>query len=223
MALGCARKERGESEILSGGMPSVVATPIQYSGPPRRSRNFEERLIVRFPSLYRRLTALVLRLLNPRSRLRRALVRRQVVSVYGAVNRRDFELLLVRYAHDVQVRFDPDLEALGLGGTFRGHDGLLKLIETFGEAWERWELLPAVVLDMGNRFVGLGRFRLPGTASGLELEREFAQVWTFRDGLVANEQEFLAWDKGLRAVGLDSNALALPSRGEAGQAASSAG
>jgi ketosteroid isomerase-like protein len=204
-------------------MPSVVATPIQYSGPPRRSRNFEERLMVRFPSLYRRVARLVLRLLSPRSRLRRALLRRQVVSVYTAANRRDFELMLVRYAPDVQVRFDPNLEALGLGGTFSGHDGLLKIIATFGEAWERWELRPAVVLDMGDRFVGLGRFRLPGTASGLEFEREFAQVWTFRDGLVAHEQEFLAWDKGLRAAGLDPDAITLPSRGKAGQAASSAG
>jgi ketosteroid isomerase-like protein len=146
-----------------------------------------------------------------------------VASVYAAVNRRDFELLLVRYARDVQVRFDPDLEALGLGGTFRGHDGLLKIIETFGEAWERWELLPAVVLDMGNRLVGLGRFHLPGTASGLEFEREFAQVWTFRDGLVTHEQEFLAWDKGLRAAGLDLDAIALPSRGKGGHAGNSAG
>jgi ketosteroid isomerase-like protein len=204
-------------------MPRVVATSIQYGGSPRRSRNFEERLTVRFPSLYRRLASLVLRLLSPRSRLRRALLRRQVVSTYAAANRRDFELLLVRYARDVQVRFDPDLEALGLGGTFRGHGGLLKIIETFGEAWERWELVPAVVFDMGDRFVGLGRFRLPGTASGLEFEREFAQVWTFRDGLVVHEQEFLAWDKGLRAAGLDSDAIALPLCRKAGQAASSSG
>jgi ketosteroid isomerase-like protein len=192
-------------------MPSVVATPIEYSGPPRLSRNFEERLTLRAPLLYRGLTLLVMRLLSPRSRLRRALVRRQVVSVYAAVNRRDFELLLVRYARDVQVQFDPELEPLGLGGTFRGHDGVLKIIETFGEAWERWELLPAVVLDMGHRFVGLGRFHLPGTASGLEFDREFAQVWTFRGGLVVHEQEFLAWDKGLRAAGLDPGAIALPS------------
>lgn len=179
--------------------------------------------MVRFPSLYRRLAPLVLRRLSPRSRLRRALVRRQLVSTCAAANRRDFELVLVRYARDVQVRFDPDLEALGLGGTFRGHDGLLKIIETFGEAWERWELLPAVVIDMGERFVGLGRFRLPGTASGLEFEREFAQVFTFRDGLVTHEEEFLAWDKGLRAAGLDSDAIALPTRGKADQPASSGG
>jgi ketosteroid isomerase-like protein len=204
-------------------MPNVVVTRLRYNGPPRRSRNLEERLMVRFPRVWRAVAALGLRLLSPQSRLRRGVVRRHVISAYAAANRRDFDLLLVRYARDVQVRFDPDLEALGLGGTFRGHDGLLEIIETFGEAWERWELMPAMVLDMGDRFVGLGRFRLPGTASGLEFEREFAQVLTFRGGLVVHEQEFLAWDKGLRAAGLDSDAIPLPSRGKAGQATSSAG
>jgi hypothetical protein len=194
-------------------MPSVVATPIEYSGPPRVSRNFQERLTLRAPFLYRGVAMLVMRLLNPRSRLRRTLLRRQVASVYAAVNRRDFELLLVRYAPGVQIRFDPDLAPLGMGGTFRGHDGVLKIIETFGEAWERWVLLPAVVLDLGDRFVGLGRLHLPGTASGLEFEREFAQVWTFRRGLVVHEQQFLAWDKGLRAAGLDPEAIPLPSAG----------
>jgi uncharacterized protein len=204
-------------------MLSVVATPIQCSEPPKRARNLEERLMIRFPSLYRRVAQLVLRLLSPRTRLRRALMRRQALSAYAAANRRDFELMFVRYGRDVQLRFDPDLEPLGLGGTFRGHDGVLKVIETFGEAWEQWELLPAVVLDMGERLVGLGSFRLPGTASGLEFEREFAQMWTFRDGLVVHEEEFLAWDKGLRAAGLDSDAIVLPSREKTGQAASSAG
>jgi ketosteroid isomerase-like protein len=191
-------------------MPSVVATPIDYNGPPRFSRDFQERLAVRAPLLFRGVAVLVMRLLSPRSRLRRTLLRRQVASVYAAVNRRDFELLLLRYSPNVQVRFDPDFEPLGMGGTFRGHEGVLEIIETFGEAWERWELKPAVVLDMGDRFVGLGRFHLPGTASGLEFEREFAQVWTFRGGLVVHEQQFLAWDKGLRAAGLEPNAISLP-------------
>jgi hypothetical protein len=59
----------------------------------------------------------------------------------------------------VEVEFDPDLEPLGISGTFRGHDGLLKLIETFSEAWEQREVLPGTVVDMGdNRGVGLVTF-----------------------------------------------------------------
>jgi ketosteroid isomerase-like protein len=166
--------------------------------------------MVRFPGVYRALAALVLRRLRPRSRLRRALARRTQISAYAAASRRDFELMLVRYARDVEVEFDPDLEPLGISGTFRGHDGVLKMIEAFGEAWEQWEIFPTMGVDMGNdRGLGLGHFRLPGTSSGLVFEREFAQLVIFKDGLVVYEREFLSWEKGLRAAGLDPDAFAL--------------
>ena len=203
-------------------MRDVVVTRVQSSG-PRRSRNLEERLTVRFPGAWRALTALVLRLLSPRSRLRRALLRRNVVSGWDAASRRDFELMLVRYAPDVEAEFDPDFEPLGLGGTFRGHDGMLKMIEGFGEAWERWAVQPVIVLDLGERVLVLGAFRLPGNVSGVEFDQEFAQLVTRRGSRITHDRQFLTWDKGLRAAGLDPNVIALPSRGKAGQAASSAG
>lgn len=176
--------------------------------------------MVRFPGTWRALAALTWRLLSPRSRLRRALLRRALISAYAAASRRDFELMLVRYAPDVGVEYDVEFEALGLGGTFRGHDGFLNFIETWGEAWEEWEVVPVMVLDVDDRFLVLGHVRLPGTASGLELEREFAQLITPRLGWVAYEREFLSWEKALRAAGLDPDAIALPSRRTAGRAAS---
>jgi ketosteroid isomerase-like protein len=204
-------------------MPDVVVTRVQHGGVPRRSRNVEERLMVHFPGVYRALSALGQRLLSPRWRLRQALLRRAYISGWDAASRRDFKLVLVRYAPDVEIEWDPAFEALGLGGTFRGHDGVLKMLQAVAEGWERWELLPDLVLDLGDRALALGTLRLPGTRSGLELESEIAQLMTIRGGLVAREQEFLAWDKGLRAAGLDPDAIALPSRPTAGQAASSAG
>jgi ketosteroid isomerase-like protein len=200
-------------------MREVVVTPVGRSGTPRRSRTLEERLMVRFPGAWRALSALVQRLLSPRSRVRRALLRRTVVSGLDAASRRDFELMLVRYAPDVENEFAPEFEALGLGGTFRGHDGMVKMIEAFGEAWERWELQPATVLDLGDQLLVLSAFRLPGNVSGLVLEQDFAQLITPRRGLVAREQAFMSWDKGLRAAGLDPDAVALPSGGKADEAA----
>ena len=173
--------------------------------------------MVRFPGAWEALVGLALRLLEPRSRLRRVLLRRAVVSGWDAISRRDFELMLVRYAPDVELETEPAFEALGLGGTFRGHDGLLRAIQEFTEAWERWEFRPATVLDLGDRLLALGTVRLPGTASGLELERQIAQLMTRRGGLVAHEQDFLAWDTGLRAAGLDPDAVALPALGRTGQ------
>ena len=179
--------------------------------------------MVRFPGAWRALAVLGQRLLTPRSRLRRVLLRRNIVSGWDAASRRDFELMLVRYAPDVEIEFDPEFEPLGMGGTFRGHDGLLKMTQMFGEdAWEGWDLRPATVLDLGDQVLVLGIFRMSGTASGLKFEREWAHVLTTRAGLVVREQEFFGWDNGLRAAGLDPDAIALPSRVEAGPQSSSA-
>jgi ketosteroid isomerase-like protein len=203
-------------------MRDVVVTRVQY-GERRRSRNFEERLMVRFPGAWRGLSALAFRVFSPRSRLRRAFLRRSVVSGHDAASRRDYELMLVRYTPDVEVAADTGFEALGLGGTFRGHDGFVEWIQAFGETWERWEVRPAAVLDLRDQLLVLGAFRLPGNVSGLELDQEFAQLITLRRGLAAQQQEFMSWDRGLRAAGLDPDAIALPSRGKVGRAASGAG
>jgi ketosteroid isomerase-like protein len=203
-------------------LPDVVVTRVEQPGPPRRSRNLEERLMVRFPGVYRALAMLVWYRLSSRSPLRRALLRRQLISAYAAASRRDYELMLVRYARDVEFEYEPEFEPLGLSGTYRGHDGFLKFLEVWGEAWEEWEVWPAAVVDMGDRCLALAHNRLPGTASGLELGGEFAQLLTVTRGLVAYEREFLSWEKGLRAAGLDPDAIALPSGGETGQAESGA-
>ena len=179
--------------------------------------------MVRFPTLYRRAAALAFRWLSPRSRVRRAMMCRAVVSGWDAAWRRDYELMLVRYAPDVEIQYDPDFEAVGLGGTFQGHDGVVRFLESWGEPWEGWELLPAAVLDLGDRFLALGHVRLPGSTRGVERESDFAQLVTIREGLVTRDQEFRSWDKGLRLAGLDPDAIALPSREAVGQPASSAG
>src|SRR5205807_4532626 len=140
---------------IPGDVPNVVVARAGERGPSSGSRTFDERLMVRLPGVYRMLAALVWGLLSPRWRLRRALLCRQQVSAYAAASRRDWELMLVRYARDVGVEFDPDLEPLGLSGIHRGHDGLMRMIETFQEAWDQPEFRPAMVLDMGDHGVGL--------------------------------------------------------------------
>jgi ketosteroid isomerase-like protein len=203
-------------------MRDVVVTPMKYSGPPRRSRNLEERLIVRFPAIYRRQAALVFGLLSPRSRLRRALLRRALVSGWAAFYRRDFELMLARYAPNVEFEFNPGLQTLGLNGTFHGHEGVVEALDKLAEAWESWELEPAYILDLGDRVLFLGFNRSRARASEVQLEAEFAQLVTLREGLGAHDQAFFSWEEGLRAAGLDPDAIALPVRGTTSQAASSA-
>jgi SnoaL-like domain len=89
--------------------------------------------MVRSPGLYKRWAALALGLLSPGSRLRRASARRAFISGWAAFNRRDFELMLVRYAPDVEFEFNPGQQALDLGGIFHGHEGLLDGLRQLAE------------------------------------------------------------------------------------------
>ena len=60
----------------------------------RRHRTLEERVLVRFPALARRLSAAWARL-PQHSRLRRAMLVRSVRQGFAALNRRDFDVLLI--------------------------------------------------------------------------------------------------------------------------------
>jgi ketosteroid isomerase-like protein len=203
-------------------MEDVVVTRVRCNGPPMRSRNLAERLEVRFPSLCRRLYALAQRrVLTPRSRLRRAILRRGNISGWAAFNRGDFELMLARYAPDVEFEFDPGEQTLGRSGTFRGHEAMARaLAEQYFEGWGQFGLEPAYILDLGDRVLCLGFQHARGHASGVQLEQENAQLVTVREGLVTRDVHFFTWEEGLRAAGLDPDAIALPKRRQGGHAAS---
>ena len=49
-----------------------------------------------------------------------------------------------------------------------------------------------------------------GAGSVLQLDEELAQLVTVRGGLVVRDQTFMSWDEGLRAAGLEADAINLP-------------
>lgn len=197
-------------------MEQAVVTQV-HSGTPTRSRNLEERILLRFPSLYPRL-ARVLSRLSPGSRLRRVLLRRGVISGWAAVNRRDFELRRIMFAPDVETVLAHDQQALGLSG-LHGHVATDQALSELAEVWD-WEVEPAYILDLGDRALVLGFNRMHARTSGVQLEQEFAQLVTLRKGLVTHDEVWFQWGEGVRAAGLDPDAIALPRRGKAGQVAS---
>lgn len=202
-------------------MRDVVVTPVQHSWAPRRSRNLLERLLVRFPSLYRRQAALIFRL-SPRSRLRRVALRRAFLSGWASFQRRDLKLNFLFFAPECEFEFPPGLQTLGLDDSYRGHEGRLDALNKLFDVWGS-ELEPAYMLDLDERLLNLGIWRTQARASGVPLDQELAQLVTARDGLVFRDQNFLSWEEGLRAAGLDPDAITLPARRKASQAASSAG
>ena len=149
------------------------------------------------------------------------MVRRAVVSGWGAFQRQDWDLILVRYAPDIVYEFNPGMQTLGLDGSFRGHEGLRKALGKFIEVWDYFEFEPAYVIDLGDRLLSLGFNHSRARGSGVKLDVEFAQLATAPDGLVTHQQSFFSWDEGLRAAGLDPDAVALPARKRAGEPGSS--
>ena len=189
-------------------MSDVVVMRVDFAQRQRDSRDLEERLMVRFPRVWRAVTAIVFRLFSPRSRLKRALLRRQVVSGFAAFNRRDWEVVLVRYAPDAEREFSPGISTLGFTGPLRGYGATIEAFAELDEAG-RWDVIPAAAVDMGDRLVVLGTVRVRSRTSGVEVEQELAQVLTLRGGLVVHEYSGpMPWEDALRAAGLDPRDLA---------------
>jgi hypothetical protein len=187
-------------------MRQVIVTRVRHTGP--RPRNLQERLMVRFPSLFRRVVPLVFRL-SPRSRLRRVLLRRAIDSGWTSAERRDFELNVLYFAPDTAFEFPPAMQTLGMPASFRGHDGRIEGFNKLLEVWDS-ELEPLYVLDLGDRLLNLGLWYMRGRAGGVPLEQQLAQLVTLRDGFVVRDQTFDSWEEGLRAAGLDPDEIRLP-------------
>jgi ketosteroid isomerase-like protein len=190
-------------------MGDVVITRVRNTD-RGRSRNLQERLMVRFPSVYRRLAPLVFRL-QPRSRLRRLILQRAVDSGWTSFDRRDFELNFLYFAPDTEFEFPPAMQTLGVPASLRGHQGRIDAMNTLFEVWGS-ELEPLYMLDLGDRLLNLGFWNFRGRASGVPLEEEMAQLVTVRDGLVIRDQTFNSWQEGLRAAGLEPDGISLPRR-----------
>jgi hypothetical protein len=90
-------------------------------------------------------------------------------------------------------------------------------LSEFDQSWSSWELEPAYILDLGDHMLNLGFQHARGQASGVPFDGEFAQLLTLREGLVMREQGWFRWEEGLRAAGLDPDAIALPKRGRTGR------
>jgi ketosteroid isomerase-like protein len=183
----------------------VVRTPI---GPDPRlptRRTLDERIIVRWPSVYATLSRAFNRL-PARSRLRRALLRRNALSGWGAWVRGDLDLCLVRFSPD--WHYDAPLEWLiaGMPSVYRGHAGLREWFAELREAWEILDHTPLEVVDAGDVIAFLCKIRLRARASGIELDSRLGQVFWFERGLIVREHDFSDWDEALRVIGIPAEA-----------------
>jgi hypothetical protein len=83
---------------------------------------------------------------------------------------------------------------------------LVEILEVF----DQFELVPSVVVDLGDSLIVLGGSRVHGRGSGIEFETKVAQLLRIERGLVTQERDFFSWDDALRAAALDPGTLDLP-------------
>src|SRR5919198_5327994 len=183
----------------------VVRTPIAADERLPARRTLDERLMVRWPGAWRALSRMI-QALPPRSRLRRALLRRSALSGWGAWVRGDLDLCVVRFAPD--YHYAPPREWLipGMPTVYRGHAGLRQWAADLHEAWEFLDHTPLELVDGGPVFAFLCRIRLRARTSGIELDSRLGQVFWVERGLIVRESDFGDWDEALRVAGLPAAA-----------------
>jgi hypothetical protein len=89
-----------------------------------------------------------------------------------------------------------------IAGVYRGSDSVLGFWRQWLAAWESLEFEYELV-DAGDRVVMLVDHRMRGRSTGIEVPfGKYAQVATFRDGLMVHWQFYLSQSEALEAVGL---------------------
>ena len=180
-------------------MAKAVRTTIDPGKPPRTRRTVDEHLLVRWPWLYVRLARAFERM-PPRSRIRRAFLRRGVHSAWGAWSRGDLDLVLTRYSPDAVLDAVPNMIAAGMSRAYEGHEGIRRLAADWAEAWEEMSVVPFEVLDFGDCALTYARGRVQ--ARGLDIEFEYdvySVVWWDR-GLVVRHRDFTDREEALRTI-----------------------
>jgi len=177
----------------------IAVPPLSERASQRRA--LDERLIVRFPALYRLLADALMRL-PPRSRLRRLMIARGVRQGYAAANRRDFDRVLVGWDPGSEYRPSGDLMPPDFEAVFHGHDGYLKLWRRWLDAFEDLRFDPEGILYLGDKLLVTAQQRGHGSGSGVAVSQPVFQLFEFRRGLVVRQEDFLDRSEALEAAGL---------------------
>ena len=77
-------------------------------------------------------------------------------------------------------------------------------IADWTESWENWELEVVELIDAGeDRVLAILHQRGRSKTTGLEVEMDFAQLWTVRDGKQVRMEMYADPQQGREAAGLD--------------------
>ena len=102
----------------------------------------------------------------------------------------------------------PEIEWMPAGpaaverAVYRGRDEVASGIAAAFETWNVFELQEAGLTDLGDSLLWLGRVKMRGSSSGVELDLQFAIHTAIRDGKFESIHTLLSWQEGRDAAGL---------------------
>jgi ketosteroid isomerase-like protein len=85
---------------------------------------------------------------------------------------------------------------------YAGPEGVREFLNDWVGAWEDWKLEVRELIDAGDDVVAIVHQSGRSKTTGLEVDMDFAQVWTVKDGLQTRMRMYADPDEALRAVGL---------------------
>jgi ketosteroid isomerase-like protein len=115
----------------------------------------------------------------------------------AAFNRRDTEALM--------AVLHPDIEWVsGMPGTssYRGREGVRKMLREVETAWKDMHLAPMELLDHGEAVIANCKVTAEGRSSGVRVEGNQVGVIDFSDGLFARVRIFMSRNEALEGARL---------------------
>jgi ketosteroid isomerase-like protein len=129
--------------------------------------------------------------------------RESVERVRGAVeawNRRDADLWTEYAAPDVE--WIPAGPAAVEGTVYHGSEDVVRGLESVWQTWDVVSFEESEIRDLDDVVLWLGRMKLRGAASHVELDQEFSVRFVLREDKLVTIHAFIGWQQGLESVGL---------------------
>jgi ketosteroid isomerase-like protein len=89
-------------------------------------------------------------------------------------------------------------------GAYRGHAGVERWLRDWGDAWAEWSFEPEEFIDAGDAVIVVGHMHAKGMGSGVELDRQDALVYRFRDDKIVRTDYYNSKEQGLEAAGVSA-------------------
>ena len=119
-----------------------------------------------------------------------------------AYERRDLEAMMEECDPDIEWHSAATTALGGVARVYRGRAGMRDLFRDHDEAFTEIHIEYSEIRDLGDQIVGVGHFRIRGTASGAEVESPLSTLTEMKNGKAIRVRTYLHPTEALEAAGL---------------------